>query len=124
MIRSRAVSLSKFRMFFFLDELGKLSEMTQDRGDNNILRQKRMDAHLLRCSLGERLDNFRRPWKRVKRLMEVMSGHTDDMYFSHEWSRSNGFVSFHYRDRSASSSSSRLDDDICLPVIRDRPVSH
>ena len=51
------------------------------------------------------------------RLMEAKSGHT-------EGSRTNDSASFPCCGRTASSFSSRLVDDSCLPGIRDRPVSH
>ena len=116
---------------FFGDELGKrsatcdmwnASEMTQERGDNNTLRQSRMAAHLLGCSLREGLDNIRRSWKRSKRrLGEAVSCHMDVMYLSREWSRCIEVASILYCDRTASSSTSDLVDDICHPGIRDRP---
>ena len=60
------------------------SEMAQERGDSNTLRQGRMAAHLLGCSLREGLDNVRRSWKRLKRrLAEAASCHMEDMYLSH-----------------------------------------
>ena len=59
-----------------------------------------------------------------RRLMEAKSGHTDDMYHSREWSRTDDSASFPCCGRAASSFSSRLVDDSCLPGIRDRPASH
>ena len=62
--------------------------MTQERGDNNTLRQRRMAAHLLGCSLREGHDTVRHSWKRSKRqLAEAVSCHMDDMYLSREWSK-------------------------------------
>ena len=48
----------------------------------------------------------------------------DDMYHSREWSRTDDSAYFPCCVRTASSSSSRLVDDACLPETRDRPVSH
>ena len=59
-----------------------------------------------------------------RRLMEGMSGHTDDMYLSREWSRSEGFVSFPCCGRNVSSSFSNLVGEICRPVIYDQPAQH
>ena len=59
---------------------------------------------------------LRKPW--------AVSRHMDDMYLSREWSHFNRFASSLYCDRTASSSSSKLVDEICDPGIRDRPVVH
>ena len=84
-----------------------------------------MAAHLLGCSLGERLDNTRRSRKRLeRRLTEAVSCHMDDMYVSREWSYFDEVASFLYCDRTASSSSSTLVDEICHPGRRDRPIVH
>ena len=56
--------------------------------------------------------------------MEAMSGHTDDMYLSREWSRSDGFVSFPCCGRNVSFSVSNLVGEICRPVIYDQPAEH
>ena len=94
------------------------SETTRERGDNT-LRQRRVAAHLLGYSLGEGLDNIRRSWKRLKRrLTEAVSWQMDDMYLSREWSHLNEVASFLYCDRTASSSTAELVDEICHLGIR------
>ena len=59
-----------------------------------------------------------------QRHMEAMSGHTDDMYLSREWSRSDGFVAFPCCGRDVISSFSNLVGEICRPVIYDQPAQH
>ena len=84
-----------------------------------------MAAHLLSCSLREGLDNIRRSWKRLKRrLTEAASCHMDDMYLSREWSHFTEVASFLSCDRTASSSSSNLVDDVCHPRMRDQRAAH
>ena len=90
--------------------------MTHERGDNNTLRQSRVAAHLLGCSLREGLDNIRRSWKRLKRRpTEAASCHVDDMSFSREWPHFTEVASSIYCDRTASSCSSNLVDHACHP---------
>ena len=59
-----------------------------------------------------------------RRLMEAISAHTDDMYLSREWSRSNGFVSLPCCGREVSSSFSSLVCEICRRVMYDQPAEH
>ena len=77
-----------------------------------------MDSDSFNENLDGRALAFMKTLKR--RLMEAKSGHTDDMYHSREWSRTDDSVSFPCSGRTASSSSSRLVDDSCLPGIRDQ----
>ena len=64
-------------------------------------------------SFNDRLD------RRALVFMKTLSGHTDDMYLSREWSRSDGFVSFPCCGRNVSCSFSNLVGEICRPVIYD-----
>ena len=57
-----------------------------------------------------------------RRLMEAMSGHTDDMYHAREWSRTNDSASFPCCGHEVSSSFSNLVGEICRLVIYDQPA--
>ena len=59
-----------------------------------------------------------------RRLVEATSGHTDDMYHSREWSRSNNFAFFPCCGRKVSSSFSNLVGEICRLMIYDQPAEH
>ena len=61
-------------------------------------------------SLNEQLDGRALAKRNAlkRRRMEAMSGHTDDMYHSREWSRTDNSASFPCCGRTASFSSSRL----------------
>ena len=75
-------------------------------------------------SFNEHLDGralaFMKTLKR--RLMEAMSGHTDDMYHSREWSRLKDSASLPCCGRTASSSSSNFVGEIYRLVICDQPA--
>ena len=58
----------------------------------------------------------------IRRLMEAMGGHTDDMYHSREVSRTNDSAFFPCCGREVSSSFSNLVGEICRLVIYDQPA--
>ena len=73
-------------------------------------------------SLNEHLDGralaFMKTLKR--RITEAMSGHTDDVYLSREWSRTNDSASFPCCGRKVSACFSNLVGEICRLVMYDQ----
>ena len=79
-----------------------------------------MDSGSLNEHLNGRAVAFMKTLRR--RLMEVMSGHTDDMYLSREWSRTYDSAAFPCCGRKVSSSFLRLLGEICRLVMCDHPA--